>query len=574
LSTHFEALRRYRERLLLVAVGHAVGPLVGAGIEPDAVVEVDAHAGPNWPQALRPRGLLVACTEVAPDVAARFRDIVWCVGSSPVFNAAMHRHGIPLLKLRLGRSVSVTAIDFALRMGGRRLVLIGQDLCLASDGRSHADGESAPEGDERLVVPATGGGTVLTTRVFDLVRRALERYIRDVAGQGLAGAGVTIWNATPHGAHIEGVPSVPFERFCEEASIVSGWSGASGAPVAIPAPAGWVGEWAALLDYARCSDAVLGVLGRLRDALRMDPIPLAAIRALQAMLQERMAALLQREREAAAACWLAPVALLVENVLTESPSARVAGQDPVVALDAIEARYAFAGDLARELAGDLALTVGPAGERRAERPGPLESRAFRNHGLAQLRRMGGGLCERLEAGGVPVPEGLRLRWFNQYLPWIRIVQDGREVALTAMTGMLDEARGEVDRFVARLGDRTGVAVVFAGAGGWTHICEWARRFPDRPVAVLEPWPGVLAELVSHGCFLHVLADGSRVIDASDGNDWRRSLSDWCEHGRRQGRFPVVFPHPRRGQIPALAVLAEAATEVCDAQAGVALEVGL
>lgn len=571
LGEHFEALRRYRDRLVIVAVGHSVAPLVAAGIEPDAVVEVDAHAGPNWPHGLRPGALLVACTEVAPSVAGRFRDIVWCAGSSPVFNAAMRRHGVPLLELNLGCSVTVTAIDFALRMGGRRLALIGQDFCLAPDGRSHADGECIAEGDERIRVPASGGGTVLTTRNFDHLRQAMERFVREVVDRCRAGADPIV-NCTPGGARIEGLRSVLFETFCEEAEPGAGrWVGALGVRRVVAPVAGLSDERDALLDYARRSDAALETAGGLRDALRVDPLPMERIRTMQALLQGRITDLLQCERAVAAAHWLLPAVTLVERIFSESPSGSLGGQDPVAALDMIEARHAFAGDLARELAGDLEPSLCVAGATCRE-PRPLESTAFRNHGLACLRRMGGSLCGRLERGVLPVPDGLRLRWFNQYLPWVRVVQDGREVALTAMTGMLDEARREVDRYAAGCGVLSRSAVVFAGSGGWTHIGEWARRFPERPVAVLEPWPGVLAELLSHGCFLHLLPAGSRVIDASAGADWGQELFAWCERVRGEGLSPVVFPHPRGGVIPLFAALEEAASGVCAGRLTATLEV--
>lgn len=572
LGGHFEALRRYRDRLLVVAVGHSVATLVGAGIEPDVVVEVDAHAAPNWPEGLRSDALLVACTEVAPAVAARFGDIVWCEGSSPAFNAAMRRHRVPLMELRLGCSVTVSAIDFVLRMGGRRLALIGQDFCLASDGRSHVDGECAAEGDECVAVPASAGGTVLTTRCFDHIRRALERFIRDVAGARWVGDRPSILNCTPQGARIEGVAGESFETFCEAAAASrAAWRGDLGAPAPRPALDGMRAERDALLDYARRSEAVLETARGLREALWAEPMPMARIRGMQVMLQQRIADLLQFEHAVSAAHWLSTAVMLVERTFAESPLALVGGQDPVAALDVVEARHAFAGDLARELAGDLEWALSSGSGVCREPPRPLESQAFRNHGLACLRRMGGSLCARLERGGLPVPEGLRLRWFNQYLPWVRVSQDGRDVALTAMTGMLEEARREVDRFVASPCVAPSSAVVFAGAGGWTHIGEWARRFPDRPVGVLEPWPGVLAELLSHGCFLHLLPPGSRVIDASAGADWAQELAGWCERVRGQGLSPVIFPHPRCGAIPLFGALAEEAAGVCAGRVAAARE---
>jgi len=176
--------------------------------------------------------------------------------------------------------------------------------------------------------------------------------------------------------------------------------------------------------------------------------------------------------------------------------------------------------------------------------------------------MGGRLAERLARGDAFAPAGVRFRWFNQYLPWIRISQDGSDTPLSAMVGMLDEARREVEDFAALLGDAPRSATIFAGAGGWTHICEWARRFPSTPVAILEPWPGVLAELISHGCFLHLLPAGSRVIDVSDGTDWRQELCSWRETVSLRGFHPVVFPHPLRAAIPRFAAVAEDAARVC------------
>jgi hypothetical protein len=115
-----------------------------------------------------------------------------------------------------GMSAANQAYDVAYHMGYKKIVLIGQDLAYANDGKSHAKGhvfgEDEVKEDENLYVMAYGGkGVVKTTKVWNMFRGHFENDIA-VAKQ----EGVETINATEGGARIEGAIERPFSEVVKE----------------------------------------------------------------------------------------------------------------------------------------------------------------------------------------------------------------------------------------------------------------------------------------------------------------------------------------------------------------------
>ena len=112
----------------------------------------------------------------------------------------------------LGMSSANMAFDLAYLMGFETLILIGQDLAYASDGKSHAAGhvygedEKTADYNATLKVPAWGGsGYAITTEVWDLFRNSFITNISEVKDEML-----TI-NATEGGSRIEGALELRFQ---------------------------------------------------------------------------------------------------------------------------------------------------------------------------------------------------------------------------------------------------------------------------------------------------------------------------------------------------------------------------
>lgn len=108
--------------------------------------------------------------------------------------------------LGLGHSTANQAYQLAYVLGHKNIILIGQDLAFAPDGKSHATGHAFAQADEYLYVKAYGGeGEVRTTYIWDKFRNQFEADIEQSNKKD-----ITTYNCTEGGARIEGSIEKPF----------------------------------------------------------------------------------------------------------------------------------------------------------------------------------------------------------------------------------------------------------------------------------------------------------------------------------------------------------------------------
>jgi len=102
--------------------------------------------------------------------------------------------------LGIGHSTANQAFQLAYALGHKNIVLIGQDLAFAPDGKSHATGHAFAQADEYLYVKAYGGeGEVRTTYIWDKFKNQYEKDIEQSSKEGYV-----TYNCTEGGARIEG----------------------------------------------------------------------------------------------------------------------------------------------------------------------------------------------------------------------------------------------------------------------------------------------------------------------------------------------------------------------------------
>lgn len=108
--------------------------------------------------------------------------------------------------LGIGHSTANQAFQLAYALGHKNIVLIGQDLAFAPDGKSHATGHAFAQADEYLYVKAYGGeGEVRTTYIWDKFKNQYEKDIEQSSKEGYV-----TYNCTEGGARIEGSVEKPF----------------------------------------------------------------------------------------------------------------------------------------------------------------------------------------------------------------------------------------------------------------------------------------------------------------------------------------------------------------------------
>ncbi len=562
LSASLAGLRAVRGRATLIAVGHAVPTLLAAGIQPDAVVEDDAYAGRNWPDPPAPiDSLLVASTEVAPDVARRFPRILWTNGSSFAFNTVAAHLGLGLLDATLNRTVTVHAIDFAVRAGFRRMALVAQDFCIADDGRLYAEGGAIGAGDQLVEAPGNAGRPVRATASLQGLREALENYLQLLARKFAGHADLPdIFNATAGGAIIAGTQRTSLDDF-----MIAAPTGSPPAPLALETattrpPAERVSLLARELETSRAhNQAIVDTLRRLQRALGDYPLDMETVSRAQASLRTAMAAEQQAREQARAAPWLNTLHLHADLVLKEVPAPPARPDDAAATVDLLHRRYRFVADLAADLARDLQRAAqataapGPA-------PAPFAFTAFRNLNLETIRRTNPALADDLAdlAPAADNGDDFRIRWMNQVVPYVE-KKTGPDAwqPLSSFLGMFQDAQQFVRQFAeSNALDPSRHAIIHLAPGNWVYVCEAARLFPQTPAMVLEPWPRLLAALMPRGCFAHRLPPDTLVLDVSPANSaWLKQAAERMATWRARDITPLVCLPPYAAQLTEVQAIA-------------------
>ena len=203
LDRNIDELKRFKGRAFICAVNSSVGPLLKAGIVPDAVCVAEAQDQSSQlrdlPQAYRRR--LIAGTHVHPAVHALDWDerIIAVHDAGPQSKWLADAIDEPLLSM--GGSVTTLAFVSLCTMGCKHIILAGQD-CALTEGRDHAAGwnfqEKIKPRATRQVTAWGGDGVVDTTSVYITFKWWYEEAASALAGH------VRLTNATEGGARIDG----------------------------------------------------------------------------------------------------------------------------------------------------------------------------------------------------------------------------------------------------------------------------------------------------------------------------------------------------------------------------------
>lgn len=189
-----EILRLRRDGLPVISTGTGIGPLLAAGITPDAHCEIE-----NIPemveviQAYDPEDLkhvtLIGSTTLDPRIPPMFGDLVYVLRAG-LSSSVLFAKGFPASGLA-GPTVANMACRVSLGLGYKRLLLFGIDLGSKDAAKHHADDTLyyTQEGDwwesgndmDAFVIPVDGnrGGTVFTNQPFLGARSAFESLFRE-----------------------------------------------------------------------------------------------------------------------------------------------------------------------------------------------------------------------------------------------------------------------------------------------------------------------------------------------------------------------------------------------------------
>lgn len=206
LSGNIAELKKAKGHSIIISVDSAIKALILEGIVPDICVTVDSMKdGAYFDDDLSKDVPLICTPEAASSNINKNKSQKFFIASSnPVINILCKEKNAELLDLPTGGSVANSAASFALKLGVKTLILVGQDLAFTNN-KTHADntvrGEMnlTPEDETRALTTVTGinGEVLKSSNQFLIYKKWFEEQINNYPD-------VRFINATEHGAKISG----------------------------------------------------------------------------------------------------------------------------------------------------------------------------------------------------------------------------------------------------------------------------------------------------------------------------------------------------------------------------------
>ena len=547
LNTQIEIIRQNRERALLISVGHAAMNLAEAGISPDLVVDLDASAHVNYRRNYKFACPLATISTVSPQVPPLYNGVIWGQGASREANKFLEKNGVNLPRWNLSRSVTVTALDIASRMGCNPIALVGSDLALSVKGGRYAGENQAPP-DDVISVEGIDGKPLNTTPNFAQLRKTIEDCLSSLPKTH---PGLQVFNCTARGARIEHSTQKPLEDFYRDIQKT-------------PAPLLFEQESAqpletqglpekiesALSSYQDIIKGLLDITEELSREIRHGRPEMEKLQQLQANLRSTAQAENVAMNSPLLADLLRPMNEQIAEWRRESPQSFIPENDPLAQLQELHVQKSFIQKLCNDLLCDLR-SAGKEQNCKAQyqyealRQRSLEIIARNNPVFADTLKKIPGLDDSGESFSFsPI--------FQNMPPYVCMLRKGAPpFPLSAYETMVATAGKDISAFEKASGfSSLRHALVFLAPGNWVHPLLFASRHPDVPIMVAEPWLELLSTLIERGLFLHYLPENAFICGfGASSPEWKdeslRQLAKW----KNEGREPLLFPHPLTWELP-------------------------
>lgn len=498
LGDSISALKTIRDKCLIVAVGHAVKVLKHHEITPDCIAEIDYQAQVNWEDNPYPDSLLIASTDLSPQVSALFPKIHWIKGGSMEFNELAAIWDIPLDDIILSRTVTVSAIDFCVKNGAKEIVLIGNDLSLSATGEAHK-GESKRSSSATNLIRLKGidGRDVYTDEDLNAAKTALENHLRYVKQQFPE---VKIYNCTRRGAVIANARQRSFDNFVDEISK----------RFSIAAPQKIyheIGE--------KVKDVSPLIESLVKKVKRYSLVVKEAIEKTNdsGALEKLEAKLLKLQHDEMSKSFFEAIS---QHSLETICDTNVLGLDENIEDYLTKENYLWQKDLCEDFLEDLDKVTAMMNRALPFEWDLLYFNSFRKHAMRFFKKSNPSFAAELEKQRDHEERIFELKENHQFLPWVVMrAENGEKYRLNGLT-MESDATAKIDRFLETRDYKENDVVVFQNPGNWIDVVKFAERFPSAKIMVYVEDPAMLAGIIEIAVFVNYLPHDLKVV--SDKND--------------------------------------------------------
>ncbi len=542
LADDLELLKQYKKNLLLISVGHAFPILHAAGIAPDIVVEIDSYVERNWENfkgAISEKTLLVATPDVAYEVPPLFKKHLWVSTGYAAINDWFNLYGIPLPQVHIDKTVSIVAIDFAVRLGIKNIILLGQDMAVDDEGRLHLDDVPATSYESLTLVEGYNGKKVYATDSLIALRKSMELYFADLA---VLSPQVNVINCSKRGAIIRGITRDDFKnisKLIEKDPAPLTQIEFSEKEIDINRVESLLKRQKEIFNkVAEKNGEVVKIIQDLEQYAVLDDQKIGWL--YQAMHQEAASREGMEER-----LFIMPIfqSLSFIDYTINSNAFRNDFRDQLIA---IKFFYSLLRDALLEVKKDIEQILEKnVEEKRTLNPKVFE--AFSNYACNLIGRKNPEFANWLVKNHKLDynQEEFSVRWQQQYLPFV-LMRDGADKWMALSSSKVPQWGNEVveDFVKCNRYNPDNDAVVFWIGCNWAHICAFAKRFQFANMLVLEPYVELFSYIIRRGLFLYFLPINSIIIGIH--NELKNSLELYnqeIERWKSERKRILLFEHP-------------------------------
>ena len=532
-------LKEYEKRIALFSMARTSALLIDEGITPDVVVHVDPFYDVSWSlKASEKKCLLAAALSVSPSLSSKFENIIWFNGDSAAVNNYVKEKESGILNdVAISRTVTVPAIDIAVKAGFRKIILTGSDLCLSANRKSHADDSTTFDG-SLMQIDGNSGEKVFTTPEFDVLRKSIENYIDTLPGN------IEIYNGTEDGALIKNIPhrglaDLLRRNASAEKNISLEISGKS-----------------------RLSFSFDGIISDIKKTVLHTDSKISAAEAFynsiltgeqdkikgpQALFNKLIGEKVTLSDKRAFEYLNQETGNFIDNTMSSLPELRVLDlNNPLTQLVLFIKRSLLQKDLFCDLLSDM------TGSSRPDRP--MTFSAFRNFALRFIAASNPGFAEYLD--GLDVEKSpFKMVFSLQELPIVvKFAANGKTIFSYSVFEHSKKAR----EFANTLAEKYSVnpekdALVFAAPVNYQNVVETAKKYPDADMMIVEIWPELLNQLISSAMFFNELPEKTIVAGPDDLESLvAPTIIRWRDSGKRI----LVVNTPESAEIDEAASLTE------------------
>ncbi len=216
LEKNVQYLKQAKGKMIIIAVDTAMKYLVSEGVIPDLAVVADPQKPVKLFDDERVRKIPLAIFSGANNEIIRLMEdekIIFASAEAAYYDRMYEIAGKHMYMLSGGGSVATFAFVLARAWGYSKIVLVGQDLALASD-KVHAgqdDIDTHKLKQDKIEIEGYYGDKVYTSPDYDFYRQWYEMVIP----QNIEGEQLQVINATEGGAKIAGAVQMPLQEVIE-----------------------------------------------------------------------------------------------------------------------------------------------------------------------------------------------------------------------------------------------------------------------------------------------------------------------------------------------------------------------